>query len=92
MTLPVRRILVVDDEPKITEVVISYLSRTGFDPVSADTGAEALRLFEETAPALVILDLMLPDISRVRRSAGACAPAPECPSSCSRQRSRTRTR
>ncbi len=58
-----RKILVVDDEPKITEVVGSYLRKAGFETLSADNGAQALKLFGAAAPALVILDLMLPDLS-----------------------------
>jgi DNA-binding response OmpR family regulator len=57
------RILVVDDEPKIVEVVTAYLVLGGFDSASAATGAQALALFESIVPCLVILDLMLPDIS-----------------------------
>jgi DNA-binding response OmpR family regulator len=55
-------VLVVDDEPKIAEVVGSYLRAGGFTPVAAAGGAEALRLFEQERPCLVILDLMLPDV------------------------------
>lgn len=54
--------LVVDDEPKIAEVVGSYLQRAGYVPVSAASGSEALALFETHHPCLVILDLMLPDL------------------------------
>jgi len=57
-----RRVLVVDDEPKITEVVGSYLSRAGFAPVIAANGAQAMELFQKERPCLVILDLMLPDV------------------------------
>jgi DNA-binding response OmpR family regulator len=57
------RVLVVDDEPKITEVVGSYLRKAGYVPLTAAGGAEALRVFEKERPALVILDLMLPDLS-----------------------------
>jgi DNA-binding response OmpR family regulator len=63
MANPPRKVLVVDDEPTIVEVVSSYLVRAGFDPVSAATGARALALFEAVQPCLVILDLMLPDLS-----------------------------
>jgi DNA-binding response OmpR family regulator len=56
-------VLVVDDEQKITEVVGSYLRRAGYAPLTAGGGAEALRVFEKERPALVILDLMLPDLS-----------------------------
>lgn len=58
-----QRVLVVDDEPKIAEVVGSYLLKAGFEPVSAATGTQALQLFEKARPCLVILDLMLPDLS-----------------------------
>jgi DNA-binding response OmpR family regulator len=58
-----QRVLVVDDEPKITEVVGSYLRRAGYEPLTASGGVEALELFEKARPALVILDLMLPDLS-----------------------------
>jgi DNA-binding response OmpR family regulator len=58
-----RKVLVVDDEASIREVVGSYLVRGGFAPVSAGTGTEALELFDRERPCLVILDLMLPDIT-----------------------------
>lgn len=57
------RILVVDDEPKIVEVVKSYLENAGYEVRIAYSGQQALELFEETRPSLVILDLMLPDIA-----------------------------
>jgi DNA-binding response OmpR family regulator len=63
MPRPARRVLVVDDEPKITEVVGSYLRRAGYEPVVAARGIRALELFEQERPSLVILDLMLPDVS-----------------------------
>ncbi|MHB8063998.1 MAG: response regulator transcription factor [Ruminiclostridium sp.] len=57
------RILVVDDEQKIVEVVKSYLEHSGYEVYTAYNGKRALELFEKTDPALLILDLMLPDIS-----------------------------
>lgn len=57
------RVLVVDDEPKITEVVGSYLRNAGYEPLRASNGAEALRVFKRERPVLVILDLMLPDLT-----------------------------
>ena len=57
------KILIVDDEPKIVEVVRSYLQAEGYEVIEAFTGKEALAFFEREYPALVILDLMLPDIS-----------------------------
>ena len=57
------RVLIVDDEPKITEVVGSYLRHAGYSPLTAASGVEALAVFEKERPSLVILDLMLPDLS-----------------------------
>ena len=58
-----KKILVVDDEPKIVEVVKSYLENIGYEIVTAENGKKALDLFEKTNPSLMILDLMLPDMS-----------------------------
>jgi DNA-binding response OmpR family regulator len=53
-------ILVVDDEPTITEVVSRYLERAGYSTRIAGDGAHALRLAGESRPDLVVLDLMMP--------------------------------
>ncbi len=58
MTPP--RVLVVDDEPMVREVLERYLSREGFQVTTASDGEEALATFAETEPDLVVLDLMLP--------------------------------
>ncbi len=58
-----KRILVVDDEVKIVEVVKSYLENSGYSVYEAYNGKDALERFEKVSPALVILDLMLPDIT-----------------------------
>jgi DNA-binding response OmpR family regulator len=57
------RILVVDDEPHIVEVVRAYLVRDGHDVVTAADGEAALELARDTAPDLVVLDVMLPRLS-----------------------------
>ena len=57
------RILVVDDEPNIREVVGLYLRRDGHAVVEAADGEEALELYHRTSPDLVVLDLMLPRMS-----------------------------
>ncbi len=54
------RVLVVDDEAIVTEVVQRYLTREGFRVTVAADGGSALTLARETAPDLVVLDLMLP--------------------------------
>jgi two-component system, OmpR family, response regulator RegX3 len=55
------RILLVEDETSISEPFSRALAREGFEPIVAATGAEALAIAERTEPALVLLDLMLPD-------------------------------
>lgn len=57
------RILVVDDEPDLLELVRFNLSQAGFEVETAATGREALERLEASPPDLVILDLMLPDVS-----------------------------
>ncbi len=54
-------ILVVDDEPNIIELARLYLEKEGFRVAEACGGEEALRLFEELSPALVVLDIMIPE-------------------------------
>lgn len=56
------RVLVVDDEPMVREVLARYLEREGFDVDTADDGEQALVRFEVRAPDLVLLDMMLPRI------------------------------
>jgi DNA-binding response OmpR family regulator len=57
-----KNILAVDDEPKILEVISSFLKSRGYGVVCAADGREALRVLERENIALVILDLMLPGI------------------------------
>jgi two-component system response regulator ResD len=59
----VARVLIVDDEPNIREVVGLYLRRDGHDVVSATDGEEAIEVFRAREPDLVVLDLALPKIS-----------------------------
>ncbi len=59
----VAKVLIVDDEPNIREVVGLYLRRDGHAVVSAADGEEALELFRTSDPDLVVLDLMLPKVS-----------------------------
>ena len=60
--LPDRPILVVDDDAKIVRLVRTYLERDGFAVVTAADGPAALAAIEEHRPALVVLDLMLPEL------------------------------
>lgn len=61
--VPDAPILVVDDDPKIQQLICLYLEREGYPTLTASDGAEALELVLKQRPRLVILDLMLPHIS-----------------------------
>src|SRR6266542_990923 len=54
--------MVVDDEPPLVQVVSGYLSREGFDVVTAAAGETAVALARDSDPDVVVLDLMLPGI------------------------------
>jgi DNA-binding response OmpR family regulator len=75
--IPTAPILVVDDDAKIVRLVRTYLERDGFSVVTAANGPAALDAIETHSPALVVLDLMLPEldgravIRAVRRDAEA---------------------
>jgi len=59
---PEARLLVVDDEPSIRDLLTASLRFAGFEVHAAADGAEALRLAEQHRPDLVVLDVMLPDL------------------------------
>ncbi len=58
----VRRILVVDDEPMVREVLVSYLKRDGYSVDEAADGQRALALAAGNKPDLIVLDVMLPEV------------------------------
>jgi len=58
-----KNILAVDDEPMILEAVTSFLKSKGFHVFPAENGKKALEIFDSENIALVVLDLMLPDVS-----------------------------
>ena len=57
-----KRVLVVDDEAMVAEVVEQYLRRDGYEVRVATTGTEGLRIARDWAPDLVVLDVMLPEL------------------------------
>jgi len=59
---PARPVLVVDDDPKIVQLVRAYLEREGFSVVTAGDGRAALAAMREHEPRLIVLDLMLPEL------------------------------
>ncbi|MBO9129060.1 response regulator transcription factor [Bacillus sp. 165] len=57
-----KKILIVEDERRLREIVKDYFTAEGFEIVEAEDGKEALELFEEHPIDLIILDIMLPEI------------------------------
>jgi DNA-binding response OmpR family regulator len=57
------RVLVVEDDQAIAEVLLAYLHRAGYLVESAQDGSHALTLWQRTSPDVVILDIMLPGLS-----------------------------
>ena len=73
------RLLVVDDEPNIRELLTTSLRFAGFDVIAAADGNEAIRQAREGGPDLIVLDVMLPDmdgftVTRRLREAGQHTP------------------
>lgn len=71
-------VLVVDDDPKIVRLVRTYLEREGFRVIEAADGRSALAAIALETPALVVLDLMLPEIDgfAVIRAVRRTSPTP----------------
>ena len=55
------KILIVDDEPGIVDEVSSFLTEEGYEIRTADTAADGIKVFKDFRPALVLLDMKLPD-------------------------------
>lgn len=58
-----KTILIVDDEERIVEFIESYLIKSGYEVLKAYNGCDALEIFNKEKLALILLDLMLPDLS-----------------------------
>ena len=56
------KILVIEDELKIQQIIGAYLTKEGFEVLTASDGAQGLQHIKEDKPDLIILDLMLPVI------------------------------
>ena len=57
-----KKILVVEDEKAIADILVFNLQREGYDTLVAYDGAEGLRRALEDAPDLILLDVMLPEM------------------------------
>ncbi len=62
MTSPRRRVLVVEDEPTIADILMDYLRQSGFDADHSGDGRQALEAIRANPPDLVVLDIMLPGL------------------------------
>lgn len=58
-----QRILLVEDDHSISEMVDHYLTKEGFEIVHAFDGEEGIRRFQEQAYDLILLDIMLPELN-----------------------------
>ncbi len=56
------KILVVDDEETVREMLVTYLETEGYDVGTADSGVTALQVIEEFKPQVVLLDIRMPDM------------------------------
>jgi len=59
------RVLVVDDEPKIVEMLVDYLEAVGFEVLSAKNGKQALEMVQTAKPDIMVLDVMMPGIDGI---------------------------
>lgn len=57
-----KTILLVDDEPDLLKITQLRLTKAGYDVLIADSAEKALRIVEKTAPDLIVLDLLLPNM------------------------------
>ena len=61
-TMEKKRILCIEDEPEMIDLIRLILAQHGFDVQGADGGREGLAMVRENPPDLILLDLMMPDV------------------------------
>jgi CheY-like chemotaxis protein len=61
--VPKQRVMIVEDDPDMIELLSIILRRGGYDPIAALGGQEALRVLHDSDVDLILLDLMMEDIS-----------------------------
>ena len=77
-----QQLLMIEDDARLANMVSEYLRQGGFEVAHAPDGASGLAALQQTSPALVVLDLMLPDMDgleicrRIRALGGALARTP----------------
>ncbi len=60
-----KKVLVVDDEPSITDLISLILTEKGYEVSIANDGKQGLKQFETVAPDLVITDIVMPDMEGI---------------------------
>ncbi|WP_079911129.1 response regulator transcription factor [Paenibacillus sp. 32352] len=63
--MPAEKILIVDDEPEIIELIRLYLIKEGYEVISTDSGTGAMEYMEQHKPDMVILDVLLPGMDGI---------------------------
>jgi two-component system response regulator VicR len=58
-----KKVIIVDDEPHLVELVRAVLESEGFDVITANSGRECLDKLKDTKPDLILLDMMMPGMS-----------------------------
>ena len=71
-----KKILVVDDEQAIADLIEVYLAGEGWEVIKCDNGTDAVRCVEEEELSMAILDVMLPDIDGFSPGEGRFLPEP----------------
>jgi two-component system KDP operon response regulator KdpE len=66
MSAALRRILIVDDEPDIVEMLRTYFSDRGYDVLTAHQGADAVMIADFQRPDAMLLDILMPDMDGVK--------------------------
>lgn len=73
------RVLIVDDDPAVVEVLKDFFTEAGYTTDTALTGRDALTLIQQTRPEVVLLDIRMPDIDGVEVLGRIRAAHPEIP-------------
>jgi len=65
VNVPVARILVIDDNPDVVEIIVACLSGEGYGMLGAPTSDEGLKLVTPSQPELVLLDILMPGMNGI---------------------------
>jgi DNA-binding NtrC family response regulator len=73
------RVLAVDDDPLVLEMLAGFLTSQGYEAVTAHTAGDAFRLIRVTPPHVILLDLAMPGVDGMTALRRICADHPEVP-------------